>query len=73
MKAAVLTTKLVIKLLVLANNALRSIEQKCHDMKREEEALTSKNLNAARTIHLLSNDIVVACNCYKINSNAFSK
>jgi hypothetical protein len=47
----------VIKLLLTANNDLLSIEQKCQDLKREEAALTAKNLNAAGTFQQLSNDI----------------
>ena len=57
MKAADLTVEHVIKLLKIANNDLQSIEQKCQDLKREEAAITAKNLNAARTFQQLSNDI----------------
>ena len=47
----------VINLLLMANNDLRSIEQKCQDLKREEAEITGKNLNAVRTFQQLSNDI----------------
>ena len=57
MKAAGLTVEHVIKLLLISNNDLQSIEPKCQDLKREEASLNSRNLNAARTFHLLSNDI----------------
>ena len=57
MKAAGMTVEHVIKLLLIANNDLRSIERKCQDLKREEAEITAKNLNAARTFQQLSNDI----------------
>jgi hypothetical protein len=56
-KAAGLTAKDVIKLLLVANNDLHSIERKCQDLKKEEAAITAKNLNAAGTFQQLSNDI----------------
>ena len=37
MKAAGLTVDHVIKLLIMANNDLKSIEEKCQDLKREEQ------------------------------------
>ncbi|HEY7573337.1 MAG TPA: hypothetical protein VH796_18405 [Nitrososphaeraceae archaeon] len=57
MKGAGMTVQHVIKLLLLANNDIQSIEQKCQDLKREEAAITAKNLNAAGTFQQLSNDI----------------
>jgi hypothetical protein len=57
MKAEGLTMEHVIKLLQIANNDLQSIEQKCQELKREEAALTAKNLNAVSTFQQLSNDI----------------
>jgi hypothetical protein len=57
MKAAGLTIDHVIKLLKIANNDLQSIQQECQDLKREEAAITAKNLNAAGTFQQLSNDI----------------
>lgn len=56
-KAAGLTIEHVIKLLLVANNDLPSIEQKCQDLKREEADLTAKNLDAVRTFQQLGNDI----------------
>ena len=56
-KSAGLTVEHVIKLLLLANNDLQSIEQKYKDLKREEATLTAKNLNAVGTFQRLSNDI----------------
>jgi CRISPR-associated endoribonuclease Cas6 len=41
----------VIKLLLIANNDLQSIERKCQDLKREEATITAKNLKAARIFH----------------------
>jgi hypothetical protein len=58
MKAAGLTVEHVIRLLVMTNNNLLSVEQKCQDLKREEESLTAKNLKAARTFQQLSSDIL---------------
>ena len=57
MKAAGLTVEHVIKLVLKASNDLQSIEQDCQDVKQEEAAITAKNLNAARTFQLLSNEI----------------
>ena len=57
MKAAGLTVEHVIKLLLMANNDLQSIERKCQDLKREEADITAKNLNAAGTFQQLGNDI----------------
>lgn len=56
-KAAGLTNEHVIKLLLLSNNDIQSIEQKCQDLKREEAAITAKNLDAAGTFQQLSKDI----------------
>ena len=52
-----MTVEHVIKLLLLANNDIQSIERICQGLKREEADLTAKNLNVARTFHQLSNDI----------------
>jgi hypothetical protein len=41
----------------MANNDLKSIKQKCQDLKREEATITAKNLNAAGIFQQLSNDI----------------
>jgi hypothetical protein len=57
MKAADLTVEQPIKLLLIANNDLLSVEQKYQDLKREEASITAKNLCAAGTFQLLSNDI----------------
>jgi len=57
MKAAGMTVERVIKLLILVNNDLPSIERKCQDLEREEAALTAKNLDAVSTFQRLSNDI----------------
>ena len=57
MKAADLTVEHVVTLLLMTNNDLQSIEQKCQDLKREEAEMTAKNLNAVRSFQLLSNDI----------------
>jgi hypothetical protein len=43
MKAAGLTVKHTITLLILANNDIQSIEQKCEDLKRKAVGLTTKN------------------------------
>jgi transposase len=56
-KAAGLNAKDVIKLLLITKNDLPLIERKCQDLKREEAALTAKNLNAVSTFQQLSNDI----------------
>ena len=52
-----MTVEHVIKLLLLANNDIQSIERICQGLKREEADLTAKNLNAASAFHQLSNDI----------------
>ena len=57
MKATGMTVERVIKLLILVNNDLPSIERKCQDPEREEAALTAKNLDAVSTFQRLSNDI----------------
>ena len=57
MKAAGLTIGHVIKLLLMANNDLPSIQQKCQDLKREAADLTAKNLSAAGAFQQLSSDI----------------
>ena len=57
MKAASLTVEHVIKLLLMANNDLQSIERMCQDLKREEANIIAKNLNAAKTFQMLSDDI----------------
>ena len=49
MKSAGLRVEYVIKLLLMANDDLQSIEQKYQDLKREEANLTAKNLNAVGT------------------------
>jgi hypothetical protein len=56
-KTAKMNVPQVINLLKIANNDIQSIERKCQDLKREEASLNSRNLDAARTFHLLSNDI----------------
>lgn len=56
-KAAGLTVEHVIKLLLMANNDLKSTERKCQDLKREEAAIAAKNLEAAGTFQQLSKDI----------------
>jgi hypothetical protein len=57
MKAAGLTVKHTITLLILANNDIQSIEQKCEVLKRKAVGLTTKNLNAVITFQQLSDDI----------------
>ncbi len=57
MKAAGMSVQHVIKLLLIANNDLRSIERKCQDLKREAAEITAKNLDGARTFQQLSRDI----------------
>ena len=57
MKSAGLTVEHVIKLLLIANNDILSIERKCRDLKRDEADLTAKNLNAVGIFQRLSNDI----------------
>jgi septal ring factor EnvC (AmiA/AmiB activator) len=57
MKANGMSVQHVIKLLLTANNDLQSIERVCQDLKREEADVTAKNLNAARTFQMLSDDI----------------
>ena len=57
MKADGLIVEQMTKFLLMANNDLQSIEQKCQDLKREETSITTKNLNAARTFQQLSSDI----------------
>jgi hypothetical protein len=49
MKAAGLTMEHVIKLLLLANNDLQSIERKYQNLKREEAAVTAKNLKLQKS------------------------
>lgn len=56
-KAAGLTAKDVIKLLLITKNDLPSMERKCQDLKREEADMTAKNLDAAGIFQQLSNDI----------------
>ena len=57
MKVAGLTVEHVIKLLLMANNDLQSIERKCQDLKREAAEITAKNLDAVGTFQQLGNDI----------------
>jgi hypothetical protein len=57
MKAAGISVQHVINLLLMANDDLRSIEQKCQYIKREAAEITAKNLDAARTFQQLGNDI----------------
>jgi hypothetical protein len=52
-----MTVEHVIKLLLVANNDLQSIERKCIDLKKEEAAITAKNLDAVRTFQQLGKDI----------------
>lgn len=61
MKFAGITVEHVIKLLLIANNDLQSIEQKFQDLRREEANITAKNLDAARIFEQLSNDISEEC------------
>jgi hypothetical protein len=56
-KAAKMDVSQVVNLLKMANNDIRSIERKCQDLKREEASLNSRNLNSARAVQQLSNDI----------------
>lgn len=57
MRTEGLTVKHVIRLIQMANSDLLSIEQKCHDLKREEAALTAKKLNAVSNFQQLGNNI----------------